>query len=270
MNNHLTIHNTFSTNTLKIWAIIAMVCDHLPYLTEELQAQYYHSPWFLLHAFGRITAPIFFYLLALGYRRTKNANRYTLRLLVFALISYVPYIWYFENELPNATNFLHLNVLFTLFFGLLMLRCVHEVRNIFLKAILIVLCLLIGYWCDYGLYGLAMILICDVAQGSRRGTIFGMAAVVMVHVYTRTTSFFPDSLSPLDYIPMMAGNKLFLAYTFILLCQLLPLIFIARHRVWADGQSLEKRPSFLAKWGFYIFYPAHITLFLLIRLLILS
>jgi hypothetical protein len=172
-----------STNALKIWAIIAMVCDHAPYLTEYTnfpQQDYYAFPWYLMHAFGRVTAPIFFYLLAAGYRRTRDRNRYTLRLLIFAAISYVPYIWYFEGAPPNAWNFQHLNVIFTMLFGLLLLRSLHEISSLPLKAVCVCLSLIGGYWCDYGLYGLALILICDLLRDSRRGTVLGMGAVMMV------------------------------------------------------------------------------------------
>lgn len=265
MGEKLNKKNTLSTNTLKIIAIAAMVCDHIPYLTESLQAQYYSFPWFLMHSAGRITAPVFFYLLALGYSRTRNANRYTLRLLVFALISYIPYIWYFENEPPNSLNFLHLNIIFTMLVGLLLIRSINEIRNTALKSVCVILCALIGYWCDYGLYGLAMILICFLARGSRRGTIFGMCALIMTYFYIRTSSFFADGISPMNYIPMLVQNSNMLIYMIVILCQLLPLIIIARHRVWIP-EYVEKRPSFIAKWGFYIFYPAHITALLLIRL----
>jgi hypothetical protein len=183
MENLVETKRTLSTNALKIWAIVAMVCDHVPYLSEYVSSYYYQIPWVLMHAFGRLTAPIFFYMLALGYRRTRNANRYTLRLLVFAFISYVPYIWYFKGAQPGtalfADNFLELNVIFTMLFGLLLMRAIREIHNPVLKAALISLCLIGGYWCDYGLYGIAIILVCDACRGSRRGTVLGMGAVIM-------------------------------------------------------------------------------------------
>ena len=265
MDYKLTKYNTMSTNALKLWAIIAMVSDHLPYLSSMWQEQYYTWPWALMHMFGRITAPVFFYLLALGYRRTRNANRYTLRLLIFALLSYLPYIWYFKRALPNAQNFNDLNVIFTMLFGLLLLRAVHEVRNIPLKAIFIVLCLVCGYWCDYGLYGLALILICDIARGNRRGTILGMGAAMMIYVYMRTSSFFPESSDLFSSLSNMFHVQWMYISLLVLLCQLLPLILIARHRVWVIGDNAEPRPGFFAKWGIYIFYPAHLTLLLLLQ-----
>ena len=261
---------TLSTNALKIWAIIAMVCDHLPYLTEALKLHYYDSPWFLMHAFGRITAPVFFYLLALGYRRTRNANRYTIRLLIFALISYIPYIWYFKGDFPNAENFQHLNVIFTMLFGLLLLRSLHEVRYVVLKAVCVVLCLLCGYWCDYGLYGLAIILICDITHRSRRGTVFGIGAVMMTYIYCRILNNFPSSAGPFEYTSLLSLNSQLVHLLVILLCQFLPLILISLHCVWDRNGVIEPKPAFLAKWGFYIFYPAHITALLLIRLFFLQ
>ncbi|MCL2110900.1 MAG: conjugal transfer protein TraX [Clostridiales bacterium] len=265
-NRGLDANNSLSTSTLKLWAIIAMFCDHFGYLTEAWDAAYYEWPWFLMHAFGRLAAPIFFYLLALGYRRTRDANRYTLRLLAFALISYVPYVWYFYGAPPNVQNFLELNVIFTMLFGLLLLRAIHEVRNPWLKVLLIVLCLVFGYFCDYGLYGLAMILVCDLTRDSRRGTVLGMAAMMMVYVYLRTSGFFPADASPLDYIPILIENPLRLHRTIVYLCQLLSLILIVRHKVWAKWGGAEPKPGFLAKWGCYIFYPAHIAALLVVRL----
>jgi len=259
----------FSTNTLKIIAIIAMVCDHVPYLFQGWHELYYVYPWFLLHAIGRITAPIFFFLLAVGYRRTRNANRYTLRLLIFAFISYLPYIWYFKGVLPDKQNFLELNIIFTMLIGLLLLRSVHEVKNIAVKIICIILCVLIGYWCDYGLYGIAMILICDVCRNNRYGTVLGLGAVMMAYIYPNLVRIFASSTGLFEHIAQLETNTRIAAYIAVMLCQFLPLIFISLHRKWYPNTIPEKRPSFLAKWGFYLFYPAHITVLLLIKLFIL-
>ena len=254
-----------STNTLKIIAIVAMVCDHAPYIMQGWQELYYVYPWFLLHAFGRITAPIFFFLIALGYRRTSNANRYTIRLIIFACLSYLPYIMYFKGGLPNSHNFLELNVIFTMLVGLLLLRSIHEIRNIALKIVCIVLCLIGGYWCDFGLYGIALILVCDVARDSRRGTILAMGAVIMAYFYVSVGRVLPRDSGIFDNFSQIGSNPIVFNYLVVMLFQFLPLLFIAFHTSWYKGAKAEKKPSFLAKWGFYIFYPAHITVFLIIR-----
>lgn len=258
-----------STNALKLWAIVSMAFDHFAYLTDEMQAAYYQIPWIDFHAFGRIAAPIFFYLIAVGYARTRNANKYTLRLFVFALISYIPYIWYLKGSFPNSSNFMQLNVIFTMLFGLLLLRSIYEVKNPVLKALCIILCLIGGYWCDYSLYGIAMILICYVVRGNRVGTIVGMAAAIMIYFYLRISSIVPSDLNPMEQWGLVTdpGMGWIRAYAFVLICQLLPLILIAQHRIWFSGFEGEKKPGFFGKWGFYIFYPAHLTVFLVIRML---
>ena len=263
------IKQGLSTNFLKILAIVAMVCDHAPYMMQGWQELYYTYPWFLLHAFGRLTAPIFFFLLALGYRRTRDANRYTLRLFVFACVSYLPYIWYLKGDLPNAQNFLDLNVIFTMLFGLLILRAVHEIRNTALKVVCVALCLAAGYWCDFGLFGIAMILVCDVARGSRRGTIVGMGAVIMTYMYLNISRLFSNDAGPFEYMERFASNPLLISYLVVMFFHFVPLIFIALHTSWYKGALAERKPSFIARWGFYIFYPAHLTALLLITLFVI-
>jgi hypothetical protein len=245
-----------------------MVLDHAPYLVADAKAQYYDFPWFLLHAAGRITAPIFFYLLATGYQRTRNANRYTLRLLIFALISYVPYVWYFEGAPPDASNFTHLNVIFTMLFGLLMLRSIHEIPSKPLKAVGVVLCLVGAFYADYGLYGMAIILVFDLCRGSRGRAILGFGAVCMVYVYKNVMAIVGDGPNALAVMFSAWQTPVYAHYFIVQLCQLIPLALIAAHSIWTQG-SPEKRPEFLAKWGFYIFYPAHIIILLTIRSLFL-
>lgn len=41
--------------------------------------------------FGRIAMPIFAYLIAVGMKRTKSQEKYMMRLLIFALVSQIPY-----------------------------------------------------------------------------------------------------------------------------------------------------------------------------------
>ncbi|MDR0875326.1 MAG: conjugal transfer protein TraX [Clostridiales Family XIII bacterium] len=253
-----------STNALKIIAIICMALDHAPFIAVDSKAVYYDFPWFLLHAVGRITAPIFFYLLAVGYRRTRNANRYTLRLLVFALISYVPYVWYFEDAPPDASNFTHLNVIFTMLFGLLMLRSIHEIPSKPLKAVGVALCLLGAFYADYGLYGMAIILVFDLCRGDRGRTILGFGAVCMVYVYKNVMTIVGDGPDALTAMFSAWQTPLYAHYFIVQLCQLIPLTLIAAHRLWQPDAN-EERPGFIAKWGFYIFYPAHIIILLTIR-----
>lgn len=75
--------DVLSGNSLKIIALIAMTLDHIGYL---LLPQY---P--ILRIIGRISFPIFSYMIAEGCRYTKNRTRYLLTIFGFGLVFQVVY-----------------------------------------------------------------------------------------------------------------------------------------------------------------------------------
>lgn len=92
---------------LKIIAIIAMTADHIGATFFPLGDTYF--PYnIILRTVGRLTMPIMCFFISEGYRKTHNRSKYALRLLVFSLISEIPYRLLFGNEF---------NVMFTLFIG---------------------------------------------------------------------------------------------------------------------------------------------------------
>ena len=252
---------TFSTSTLKTVACVCMVIDHIPYLTEGLRAQYYEFPVFIMHAVGRVTAPVFFYLLASGYTRTRNANRYTARLFVFALLSYIPYIAYFHGGSLNKEKYLYLDILFTMLVGLLLLRTIAEPIFAPLKILCFIALLFVGAFCNYGLLGIAMILVFYGARRDKSATQVCYIALVLVNFWARGAGVlgFPrgrlmPAAAPTDYY-----------YLIVLAAMVLPLLLIAHHRLWIKR---EQTPRLLLKWGFYAFYPTHLIILLVLRQLL--
>ncbi|MDR1815366.1 MAG: conjugal transfer protein TraX [Clostridiales Family XIII bacterium] len=270
----------FSTMTLKIVAIACMVVDHVPYVMPDALALYYLPPYWIMHAIGRITAPIFFYLVGVGYFRTRNATRYTIRLLVFAALSYIPYIAYFKapdgaktlGAVITPENFLDLNVIFTMLFGLLLLRSLHEIKNVPLKLLAAAGCLIGGAFSDYGLFGMAMIIGFAYTLGNRRVLAAVFCGILMVDLYTAFLGDWADAF-PATLMAVAGDSANFAfsprhAYMIVLACQFLPLFFIQKHR---DPMKVrEARPSPAGKWLFYIFYPAHITALLFVKLYMFS
>ena len=70
----------FSGNELKVFAIIAMLMDHL----ASTIWPGYHKDWWLLaiHLFGRLAAPTMWFMIAEGYQYTRNFKKYLARLSV--------------------------------------------------------------------------------------------------------------------------------------------------------------------------------------------
>jgi hypothetical protein len=98
-------YGLLSSFTSKCIALSTMAIDHIG-------AVLLPSPkYLLLRLIGRISFPIFCFLIVEGYYRTKNLKKYILRLFAFALISEIPY------DLAFKKSFIYLNkqnIFFTL------------------------------------------------------------------------------------------------------------------------------------------------------------
>ena len=105
--------------TLKLLAMALMLCDHL-WATVLPGVMW-------LTAVGRVAFPIFAFQVAEGFQRTHDRKKYIRRMLVFALISEIPFdlmtsgVWFYP---------FHQNVMMTFLIGLLMLSWMERVpRN---------------------------------------------------------------------------------------------------------------------------------------------
>lgn len=94
---------------LKTIALISMIIDHYGVI--------FHDGVFAYRIIGRLAFPIYAFLLVEGYSHTKNVKKYAKRLLLFALISEVP----FDLAFYNGISLTHQNIFFTLFIGLMMM-----------------------------------------------------------------------------------------------------------------------------------------------------
>ncbi|MDU6263671.1 MAG: TraX family protein [Anaerocolumna aminovalerica] len=99
---------------IKIIASICMLLDHFGTIFPAFGVSE------IFRLIGRISLPIYAYMIAQGCRYTKNIDKYILRLGVFAIISEIPYDLTFYNYLGNqftVNYFNDTNVFYTLFLG---------------------------------------------------------------------------------------------------------------------------------------------------------
>ena len=78
-------HPKQKNDIIKIIAMVTMFIDHLGviFFPESL----------MLRVIGRIAFPIFAYGIAMGFHYTRDRKKYVLRLLMFSIISQIPYMW---------------------------------------------------------------------------------------------------------------------------------------------------------------------------------
>jgi hypothetical protein len=91
----------FGRELLKIIAIVTMVIDHVGNIL--------YPDLLFLQMIGRLSFPLFAYLIMLGVESTKKPRKYMVTLLSFAVISQIPYFLAFGIQ-----PFERLNILFSL------------------------------------------------------------------------------------------------------------------------------------------------------------
>lgn len=115
--------NGITGSTLKWIAVLSMFIDHCAAVLVEagwisgLRAVSYNE-YLILRGIGRLAFPIYCFLLVEGMLHTRNVKKYLLRMVVFALISELPFDLAFRRTFFTLK---YQNVFFTLFFGLLAL-----------------------------------------------------------------------------------------------------------------------------------------------------
>lgn len=132
-------------------AMITMLIDHIGAVfypqVEELRI------------IGRIAFPIYAFAVYIGYKHTRNVQKYIWRLFWIAVLSQVPFM--------AAFNHLSLNVVWTLWSSLLVLLVLDKLPNRLLGIPIVIGAGIIMEITamDYGMYGLLLVLLFRYFQG---------------------------------------------------------------------------------------------------------
>jgi len=215
---------------LKIIALISMLCDHAGYIIFD------NFPF--MNYIGRLSFPIFAYLITEGYIHTSNLKKYFIRLLIFGIISQIPYMLF----ISTISSDFSLNILFTLTLGLLAITIYDKFKNKSFGFIFVIISAILAHLFpfDYGWFGIAVIFIFYI---------FKQHKIYMNMLFIFTTF--------LMYIFKFAQTQS-IEYLFIILFCTLSLIPINLY----NGKKGKNIKYFL-----YIFYPSHLILLYLITLI---
>lgn len=229
-----------TTFKLKIIAMVTMICDHFAIAFLNGKPEQY----LILRAIGRISFPIFAFVLVQGFFNTSNRLKQIVNLGMFALISEIPYDMFYGSYFDLERQ----NVMFTLFIGYVLMCALETIvsynvkypkvlvekigienLNIFMELIAMVIAFAFSYFLNpsYSYGGVALILLFYVFQKNSLGRV--MANILFnVGFYTN---------------PIQAVGTL----------SIIPIAFY-------NGKPGCRK----LKYMFYVFYPLHLLVLALI------
>jgi hypothetical protein len=213
-----------SREALKWIAVATMTVDHVGAI--------FYPNYVVLRIIGRISFPLFSYLAALGIETTRNVKKYFIRLLLFGLVSQVPFYLAIGSGI-----FEHLNIFFTLSFGILFILFLEK------RSLWFVIPILVSFLnFDYGVYGILLIGSMHILIKDKET---GIAAIVLL-------------------------NLLFLFQWSLQIFSLLALPIILLHYSGFLKKANESKGKTAypvwRKYFFYVYYPLHLALLYLIKL----
>lgn len=145
---------------LKQIAMLFMLIDHFAYVMIG-KGVGTSGNWYMIYkvmrGMGRVAFPIFCFNIVEGFQKTRDVKAYLKRLIVFAIISEIPFDIAFRGELVNLE---YQNVFWTLAFGLGAIMLYEDyLMTPWLKTLGLLGCFYIPYLVhtDYSCYGVMTI-----------------------------------------------------------------------------------------------------------------
>lgn len=211
---------------LKIIAIITMTIDH--------NGAIMYPNIDIFRIIGRISFPIFAFLLVEGFKHTRNKLKYFLRLILFAIITQPIYDYTFNNH--------ELNILFTFSLSFLLLSSLEFIKKIinkYSKVIENYLYKTVFYSLIYILFTLFSIIL---------NVDYQALGISLVFIFYLVPNLYLSFLLYLLAVTFLATNT-------IQFYSLLSFLFIYMY----NGEKGKN-----IKYFFYLYYPLHFLILSLI------
>lgn len=221
---------------IKIIAYISMLLDHIKYAIPETQN-------FATIYLGRVAFPLFAFLLTEGYVHTKNLKRYYIRLIIFAIISQLPFMLF----RTLVGDFWKLNILFTLLLGLMAINLYDKSKSKIIGIAGFVIFCSLGFILnvDYRWYGVLTIIIFYLFKNKK--VLLTIAFLFVNFIYM---------LSSFNWNINLIESSNYIS----LICMNIPIIFVLLY-----NGKLGKKFNYIF---YYLIYPIHMILLFTISLVV--
>lgn len=220
-----------SQEALKGIACFTMLLDHIGATMVQGYA---------LRIIGRIAFPIFCFLMAEGTFYTKNTRKYGLRLMIGALLSEIPFDLAFRGRLTWEYQ----NVMLTLFLGFLTVEIIQRTEFDIVKVLAVSGGFALAEWAntDYGGFGVLLVVLFSQTRGKL------WFQTIMVAMF----SWMINSLK-IPVLGILVPIEMFAIFAMIPIA------------LYSGGKVTSNRA---VQWGFYLFYPVHLIILVLVRILL--
>ena len=233
--------------SLHIMAMIFMLCDHLWGTIVQ------GNDW--LTCIGRLTFPIYAFMIVEGYFHTKNLKKYVGRLLIFAILSEIPFNLAMGSRLFYP---IHQNVLwsFLISIGLIHWNEKVKVKKLWKRILVGFASILIGSivgiitFVDYYHAGILMVLVFYFFRHKKWWCYLGQF-ICMWYINC-------DMLGGLQYEMNVLGQTYFISRQGFALLALIPIWFY---------KGKQGYHSKTLQFIYYAFYPVHLLILGILKFL---
>lgn len=229
-------------DTCKYIAILTMVCNHIARMFLTPGNFLYES----LSDIGYFAAMTMCYFLVEGYYYTRSRKNYAGRLLVFAVLSQIPYSMAFRDG--------QLNMLFTLLLCLAVPELMERPMAEWEHRISLVLIFTTSFFCCWKLIAPLGVYLFVRYRGRKKELAKSYVIVAILFMILNFSTYI-SAHGIFKAACLACGNGLGIALSgIILLC-------------YYNGNQMTKFRKW-NRWFFYIFYPVHLLILCLIRYMI--
>jgi len=150
----------FSSYQLHLFAMVFMLIDHIGAVIFPFD--------FFYRYVGRLSFPIFCYLLVCGFYKTSNRKKYFLRLFIFAIISEIFFDLVFNSSFIYTNS---QNVLWSFCISFFMMHIIEKLKYkfIYIVPFIIFIFCFIAYYLkvDYSWYGILIVLLFYISYNNK-------------------------------------------------------------------------------------------------------
>lgn len=255
---------------VKYIVIVLMVLDHAvqSFLTPD------NPVYFIGRTISRLTGPVMAFFIAEGYIHTHNVKKYLFRLGIFAIISSMAFTlfeagkisvinlelipdveknaaaWIYISSLGKYLVFTGTSVIFTLFLGLLAILLWDKAKlNVAVKVLITFAILYLSLFGDWNYWNILFCLIFYFMRNNKKLMWTTFICVALTYIFNlKFVNIFEFTVEP--------GLKLYRVG--ILLVPLFIELFY---------NGLPGKKSAFNKWFFYIFYPGHLLVLYILKMI---